>query len=447
MAREDQTKEPKETKEPKQPIRPFEDVHSDSAGVPRRPDFIQNRLNEEWGLPEWERSRRRTSPEEEELPPRDRDLPREPLRRPDKPRKGRKRLTVGIILIMGIITAAAVLFLGFKIKQIDVTGSLPEGVSVQQVVDASGIQLGENLVFLSDRTAREEIPRVLPWIQAVAVHKRLPDRVELEVNPASAGAVLAVGDQWLALSQEGKILSLSGEPGDADLLRVLAPLPTETTPGRTLAFEDKTLGEALLTILRVLPAAREESGLPGVFTLLDLRDSSAISLYYQDKVQLLLGSVVELEYKLQAGCRFLAEPTAGENGVLDLTSTPETKRGVMTAGTIVIPQLPGQNPAAEPTPVPTPDPDATPNPRDKDIPSTVFTGEPTPAPAQPSQEESSQEESAQEESSQEETGSEEWSEPEGEEESSWEEEQSTEWSPENEDETGNETDTQESSEE
>ena len=224
---------PQESK-PKQPRKPFEDVHSDSGGEPRRPDFIQNRLNEEWDLPQWERPRRGTGlPEEEEpLPDRDPHLPREPIRRPEK-RKSRRPLAVLIILVMAVITALAVIFLVFKVRDIRVTGTLPEGVSVQQVLDASGVELEENLVFLSAKAVAQRIPAALPTVQEVRPHKRLPTTLELEVIPATPAAALALNGTWLLVSDRTKILSQSPDPGT--LLKVLAPAPKETAPGSFLS--------------------------------------------------------------------------------------------------------------------------------------------------------------------------------------------------------------------
>ena len=66
---------------------------------------------------------------------------------------------------------------------------------------------------------------------------------------------------------------------------------------------------------------------------------------YQDRIEFQLGSALELDYKIELGCRALEKLEPGERGILNLAYANDTKRAVFTAGEIGL--APAQTP--EPT--------------------------------------------------------------------------------------------------
>ena len=403
----------------------FEDIRSDSGGAPRRPDFIREReerqpASRDWDIPQWENVPRRRTSYDEEL-----DRLAEEYQRPEtyrevppEPRRGRRGLGSGarrgiaalLVLLMVAVTALLAILLVFKIGTIQVTGDPIEGVTDQEIIDLCGYQIGDNLIFLGTKEQESRLTREIPLIRQAEIRRRLPTTLEIRLTAAVPSAAIASGGQWFLVSQEGKILEVADLPGE-DTVKVLGLDPLDREPGDALRLEDEAARTAFETILAAIPTALEEAGLPGRFTILDMTDLSAISLYYEDRVEFRLGNVLGLEYKIMAGCRFLSDPAAGDNGVMDLTATPESKGGVFTAGTITLPELPiteaVREQAAEPEEA-APSPSATPAPRTEGIPQTAYDGQATPTPESTPEPDGQWEDNAWEDGDWEET----WDEPE-----------------------------------
>lgn len=300
-------------------------------------------------------------------------------RRPRKPMSpGARRVLIALLVIfMAAVTALVAIFLLFKVNRIQVTGDVIEGYTDEDIVAITGYETGSNLVFLSTDAEERRLMEQVPYIGSAQITRHLPGTVEIKLTASSTVACVQSGEDWLCISETGKILE-RGETPRRDVLWVIGMEPRASEPGRALEGRDENAVSALLEIVSAAGPALQEWALPGRFVILDLSDISDMRLYYEDKVEFVLGSVLGLSYKVEAGCRFMKDLTAGESGVMDLSTTDETKRAVFTAGAVRLPEVEqaktddgpedADKPADEPSPV------ATQPPRSEDIPSGIYTG-------------------------------------------------------------------------
>ena len=117
---------------------------------------------------------------------------------------------LSVLVICAAVVMALTLF--FRVDTIEVTGT--ERYTEKDVIEASGIQLGDNLFLLNKYEAARSIAEQLPYIdiEDIRIRRELPDTLLIDV--AECGTPLAViqdGSAWL-LSPKGKIV----EHGDAD---------------------------------------------------------------------------------------------------------------------------------------------------------------------------------------------------------------------------------------
>lgn len=379
----------------------------------------------QWEVPEWEtppRDRaRRTSRDRQPAPRPGRrpPPPDNPRKRQKKPmsRGARRALVTCMVLFMAVVTVLLAIFLLFKVTDIQVTGNAADVYPSEEIVAASGYRVGDNLVFLLTRSKEEMLKRQFPYLEDVEILRRFPNTLEIRLTRAQAAACVENGGSWLTVSASGKILE-AGEQPPSGVLRVYGLQVADPQPGQTLWPEEskpseeggaasgssssasaaetasgtgqeegkksRAAGEAYRSILLKL----QELDAAGEVDWLDLSDLSNIRLFYQGRIEFLLGSAVELEYKVQFAC-LQAVPRLGdaETGVLDLSNADETNKAVFTAGSVddVRPGAAGSQPAADgdgtvsaqPTPDPSaqPAPDPTATPRDEGIPDTPYTGE------------------------------------------------------------------------
>lgn len=382
----------------------FEDISSSSRQRPeRRPDTAYGRPNPErrparsaeerraltgsrppqkrpppsWEVPDWEltdRNRRpRATPERRPARPPER-RPVQPRKRSKKPisRGARKALSALVVLIMAGATALLAIFLLFKVTDIKVTGDVIDGCQNSQIIEICGYKTGDNLIFISTCDREERLKAQLPYIGEAEISRHLPGTIEINLKAAQVSACVAVGSEWLYVNADGKILEKNTQPKE-DVLQISGLTPLNSQPGEFVTVEDDNAQAAYTTVLSAL----DELGMIGEFTELDISDLSNITILYQDRIEFKLGIAVELKYKMDLGCRSVAELGSGEKGVMDLSYADETKRAIFTAGAINADKTDTDTGNSVQPDEPAPDNDnsaSSSSGRGDDIPDEVFTG-------------------------------------------------------------------------
>ena len=393
----------------------FENISSNTQGAPRRPDYIEERIRQDEErrraavrrqrerrssppqqarrrpseniseLPQWDTPpRRRTSPPVQNRAPHDRKAVKK------KMAAGARRLLLALTLVtMAVVTALLAIFLLFKVAEIEVSGDMIEGVSEGEIIEISGCEVGDNLFFLSSGSVSRRLEEKLPYVRRAKVVKHFPNTVEIQLVSAQVAASVYGDGGWLYVNEDGKILEKRDTP-QSGVMQIIGLSPNETQPGKNVSVESEEIQEAYQAILSALSEVRaDETGayaglnLNG-FTMLDMSDLSAIRMFYEDRVEFLFGSALELEYKVKAGCRFLLEMTTRETGVMDLSSAGDTKRAYFTPGELTIPVMPVSGTPADPGQAADTDPssgaapqsapESSASPRDEGIPASPYTG-------------------------------------------------------------------------
>lgn len=395
----------------------FENISSNTQGTPRRPDYIEERIRQDeerrraavrrqrerrsapsqqarrrppeniTELPQWDTPpRRRTSPPPQNRAPHDRKAVKK------KMAAGARRLLLALTLVtMALATALLAIFLLFKVAEIQVTGDAIEGVSGGEIIEISGCEVGDNLFFLSSGSVSRRLEEELPYVRRAKVIKHFPNTVEIQLVSARVAASVYGDGGWLYVNEDGKILEKRDTP-QSGMMQIIGLSPNETQPGKNVSVENEEIQDAYQAILSALSEVRsDETGAYGGlnlngFTLLDMSDLSAIRMFYENRVEFLFGSALELEYKVKAGCRFLLEMTTRETGVMDLSSAGDTKRAYFTPGELSIPVMPASDtPTDDPAQTggtapssgaaPQSAPESSTSPRDEGIPASPYTGD------------------------------------------------------------------------
>ena len=109
---------------------------------------------------------------------------------------------LSMLVICGAIVAALTLF--FRVNTVVVSGQ--QRYTQQQILDASGIQTGDNLFLLNKYDVANQIIGELPYIETIRINRKLPDTLLVEVQECSAVlAVVQENNAWL-VSPTGKIV-------------------------------------------------------------------------------------------------------------------------------------------------------------------------------------------------------------------------------------------------
>ncbi len=210
-----------------------------------------------------------------------------------KRKRRRRRIFWGVLLSVLLLAAGVTLCLTvfFKISAVTVTGD--EVYAPEQVVEASGIALGENLFLLRAGDAAEQIEATLPYVETAEISRSLSCTVTIHVTRATAAAALDNGDSYTLLSASGKVLEDGVMSVGEDVMLLSAGEVRTRVPGDTVEFA----GEHTLEDLQQTLAAFSEAGFTGV-TALDLQTHTNIRAVYKGRITLEFGAASSLADKM-----------------------------------------------------------------------------------------------------------------------------------------------------
>jgi cell division protein FtsQ len=143
-----------------------------------------------------------------------REDPRLRRRRVDVARSaGRRRLrrlsllavTIGVVLV-GVVALRSPLF---DIDHIEVGGA--ERVDEAELIELSGIELADSIIYLDDSGARRAIEQ-LPYVASVSVSRHWPNEVRIDIVEREPSYEIASAGRFAVVANDGVVVEVSNEP-------------------------------------------------------------------------------------------------------------------------------------------------------------------------------------------------------------------------------------------
>lgn len=158
-------------------------------------------------------------------------------------------LKVAALLVVGALVFQGVQQVmrsrSLQLEKFEVMGNSEDRVSTQQVVAATGVKVGEQLVGISTQKVAERLERI-PWIQRARVERILPSTLRITVEERKASLVVQTNQGPYLVDDRGLVL----EQGDEKLVNLLDLPLGQLAPGVRIATEEFTHAAR---ILRSLP--------------------------------------------------------------------------------------------------------------------------------------------------------------------------------------------------
>ncbi len=222
---------------------------------------------------------------------------------------------LSLVLILAAIGAGCIVF--FRVEDIRVEGG--SFYSKEEVIAASGVEIGDNLLLINQVRAGRRIVDELPYIDTVNPRLELPSTVVFTLNESAAAGVLeGENGQWWILNSGGKLL----EQGNRTLTNK-HPAITGLTPlmpavGRKLAVSVEE--SAKLDSLKQILFAMEDRGMLPQLQSMDLSGVSEIRMTYAQRFTVRMPMYSDDFYHLVHTLeQAAAHLNAGQIGTLDLT--------------------------------------------------------------------------------------------------------------------------------
>lgn len=224
-------------------------------------------------------------------------------------RRGR-RIAVIVLLIVLIIALLFVAYQLFLVRGIFVDGN----VSSEYIASISGIEKNQSIMLIDRKAALERID-AQPWLKAVDIQIKYPDKVFITVIKREIAAYVDKGDDYLAIDKEGVLLRVV--PKGTVSLPVVYGLHMDK-------FEvGKPLGVLDTFVLGVTSRLLEQLALSDLrVTDIDVSLAANIILTTNDGVQIEIGDDTQLAQKFALASnslRWLQEKEK-TGGILDVSA-------------------------------------------------------------------------------------------------------------------------------
>lgn len=230
----------------------------------------------------------------------------------------------GRLLIMLAVVAAIVLgvALFFRVRTVEVQGN--RIYSADQVIEISGVEVGDNLLMVNRAAVNGNITARMPYVLHTSVGLILPDTVVIKIEESEvAGVVMAdVGSTWY-INTAGRILGSTMDGFDGQVIELNGFTVTAPEAGQQ-AKASEDMEDSLHAALSVL-SQMEGSGLLDLVTSVNTEKSYDIRMLCGEQYEVLLGGANELDYKIWYLKEVLNLLEPYQRGTIDVTLDQERK--------------------------------------------------------------------------------------------------------------------------
>lgn len=226
---------------------------------------------------------------------------------------------VCLVVIVGAIAAALALF--FKAEHLSVSGN--SRYTTTQVMEASGVETGDNLFFLNKYDVAGRISSALPYVESVGIHRTLPDTLNIQITECSCGIAMEQEGKVWVLCQTGKIVDcLNGKVPEGCTVVTGVTLAEPAVGGTLRAAEGS---EAALEQLREILTQLRSKGMLGDVQTIDLTKTELITVRYLDRLNVELPWNADLDYKFNFLAAVVEKLEDYETGTLKMMNDGEAR--------------------------------------------------------------------------------------------------------------------------
>ena len=189
------------------------------------------------------------------------------------------------------------------------------GYSADSILQRMGVQLEENIFSFEPGEKAAVLEQNFPLLGSIKVIRDYPNTVVVQVTEAVPAYAVQNGNKWLVISDKWKILSEESAQPEG-LCTLYGGKLQDTAPGQAFCLVEDAdaasasgseaagsestadTGNARMEALSTLVSKLEEYGLSQDVTRLEVADTEQIAFLYQDRISVLLGTLNDLDYKL-----------------------------------------------------------------------------------------------------------------------------------------------------
>lgn len=219
-----------------------------------------------------------------------------------------------------IVICAALVFgmsVFFRVSNIEVNGA--NHYTASDIKDASGVKIGDNLMFINRQAISNRIYSKLLYIGSIKVSRKLPNTVVIDVDESGTVACISTDSgQWL-IDKRCKLLEQYDSSGaDTNTYISIAGLSgVKPVKGSIMSVseEDKPKEVYLTDIF----SAMTNTGVLSNVNLIDMSNVINAEFKYMGRFTVKLGKNENLEYKLELLSGVIGKLNTSDTGTIDLS--------------------------------------------------------------------------------------------------------------------------------
>ena len=217
-------------------------------------------------------------------------------------------LLVGVAIVFGMGVF-------FRVQTIEVVGAV--SYTDEEVIEASGIDIGDNLFFVNRFSASSRIFSRLPFVEEASIERSLPNKLIITVDESFALAYVDWEGQHWMMTGNCKLLG-SGTGTDLNgLIHVKGVEPVSPKAGETMAVEaDQSLK---LSYLQTLLHAMQLVDMTSDVADLDMTNPANPTFEYLERFTVKMGPNDNTDYKLRMLLSALQQMDPDLAGTIDLS--------------------------------------------------------------------------------------------------------------------------------
>lgn len=234
-------------------------------------------------------------------------------KRAERQRRIRKRrlkifFTFFTIFLIGL-SIVLCLTVFFPIENLTAKGS--KIYSSEQIIKASGIEIGDNLFAIASGSVLKKIKAELPYVKSLDLDRELEGNLCITVKDATEYACFYDSKSYYTVSKEGWVLKKTLDPPEN--IFTVTGAKVKCKVGTEIIFEDVELQELNEKIVTALT----EEGL--LINSIDISDKIAISLRVENRFNVNLGNANFIPEKIRHLASMVENISEEKSGRINLS--------------------------------------------------------------------------------------------------------------------------------
>ena len=238
-----------------------------------------------------------------------------------KRRKKRNFRWVYTLLTLSVIIGAAIWSVTafMKVTSIEVEGL--RKYTNEQIISATGINIGDNLFKLNKFDAINKILKEFPLIEKVNIKRKFPDGYIISITERIERAYFENKNVLWIIDKNGYFMSEAPLDKPPRLCKVIGLGNCIKDQNLQIKPNEEIIKDLLINVLN----SCTESDIIDKMQLLDISNPSQIVFEYMGKFKVILGKDAETSRKLALLNAVISELSQSDKGTIDLTEVKQAR--------------------------------------------------------------------------------------------------------------------------